>query len=325
MATNKRTGLGRGIGALIPVSDALDEAGRPESRPVDVFFADRGDPEVQLVTVPGARLAQLNPADIVPNAKQPRAVFNAEELAELVHSIREIGVLQPIVVRPIDVPVGSPAKYELVMGERRLRATRELGLDTIPAVIKDTADENMLRDALLENLHRAQLNPLEEASAYQQLLSDFGITQEELASRIGRSRPQITNTIRLLRLPPTVQKRVAAGVLSAGHARAILSAGADSDTMTKLADKIVNEDLSVRAAEAAAGSAALGKPNKAKTVAGRNSAHLEEIAERLGDRLDTRVKVSLSKTKGQIVIDFATIGDLNRILGELGDAGYASR
>lgn len=325
MATNKRTGLGRGIGALIPVSDAVDEAGRPESRPVDVFFAERGDPEVQLVTVPGARLAQLNPADIVPNAKQPRAVFNAEELAELVHSIREIGVLQPIVVRPIDVPAGTAAKYELVMGERRLRATRELGLDTIPAVIKDTADENMLRDALLENLHRAQLNPLEEASAYQQLLSDFGITQEELAGRIGRSRPQITNTIRLLRLPPAVQKRVAAGVLSAGHARAILSAGADAETMTKLADKIVNEDLSVRAAEAAAGSAAPGKPNKAKSVAGRNSAHLDEIAERLGDRLDTRVKVSLSKTKGQIVIDFATVGDLNRILGELGDAGYASR
>jgi ParB family chromosome partitioning protein len=325
MATNKRTGLGRGIGALIPVSDAVDEAGRPESRPVDVFFAERGDPEVQLVTVPGARLAQLNPADIVPNAKQPRAVFNAEDLAELVHSIREIGVLQPIVVRPIDVPAGTAAKYELVMGERRLRATRELGLDTIPAVIKDTADENMLRDALLENLHRAQLNPLEEASAYQQLLSDFGITQEELASRIGRSRPQITNTIRLLRLPPSVQKRVAAGVLSAGHARAILSAGADAETMTKLADKIVNEDLSVRAAEVAAGSAAPGKPNKAKTVAGRNSAHLDEIAERLGDRLDTRVKVSLSKTKGQIVIDFATVGDLNRILGELGDAGYASR
>ncbi len=325
MATNKRTGLGRGIGALIPVSDAVDESGRPESRPVDVFFAERGDSDVQLVTVPGARLAQLNPADIVPNAKQPRAVFNAEELAELVHSIREIGVLQPIVVRPIDVPAGSPAKYELVMGERRLRATRELGLDTIPAVIKDTADENMLRDALLENLHRAQLNPLEEASAYQQLLSDFGITQEELASRIGRSRPQITNTIRLLRLPPTVQKRVAAGVLSAGHARAILSAGADADTMTKLADKIVNEDLSVRAAEAAAGHASIAKPGKAKTTAGRNSAHLDEIASRLGDRLDTRVKVSLSKTKGQIVIDFATIGDLNRILGELGDAGYGAR
>ena len=330
MATKKRTGLGRGIGALIPTNDAVDADGRPGARPVDVFFADRGEATVSslpqadraqtdLVEVPGARLAHLNPADIVPNAKQPRAVFKEDDLAELVVSIREIGVLQPVVVRPLPVVDGETPKYELVMGERRLRATRQVGLDTIPAIVKDTADENMLRDALLENLHRSELNPLEEASAYQQLLSDFGITQDELATRIGRSRPQITNTIRLLRLPAAVQKRVAAGVLSAGHARAVLSAG-DAEAMTRLADKIVNEDLSVRAAEAAA--TAVPKPAKAKTVAGTKRGHLDEIADRLGDRLDTRVKVSLGRAKGQIVIDFATIGDLNRILAELGDKGF---
>ena len=199
-----------------------------------------------------------SPADIVPNAVQPRTEFDREALDELVNSIREVGVLQPIVVRPI---AGQSDKYELIMGERRLRATKELGLDTIPAVIKDTADEDMLRDALLENLHRSNLNPLEEASAYQQLLADFGITQEELAGRIGRSRPQITNTLRLLKLPAAVQTRVAAGVLSAGHARAILSTG-DVDAMQRLADKIVNEDLSVRAAEAAA--SATPKPVRPK-------------------------------------------------------------
>src|SRR4051812_20959856 len=217
----KRTGLGRGIGALIPTS----EEQRP-NRPVDVFFPGAAttsgaeDSSPELLSVPGARLAQLDPADIVPNAHQPRSVFVAEDLAELVHSVREFGVLQPIVVRPHNE---LPGKYELVMGERRLRATKEVGLATIPAVIKDTANEAMLRDALLENLHRSNLNPLEEASAYQQLLSDFGITQEELAGRIGRSRPQISNTLRLLRLPEPVQMRVAAGVLTAGHARAILS------------------------------------------------------------------------------------------------------
>jgi ParB family chromosome partitioning protein len=206
------------------------------------------------------------------------------------------------------------------MGERRLRATKEAGLATIPAVIKDTADDAMLRDALLENLHRAQLNPLEEASAYQQLLADFGITQEELAGRIGRSRPQITNTLRLLKLPAAVQQRVAAGVLSAGHARAILSV-ADVDAMHRLADKIVNEDLSVRAAEAAASTAP--KSVKPKAIPGKRQGNLNEIAERLGDRLNTRVKVSLGARKGQIVVDFATIQDLNRILAELGEPGFS--
>lgn len=273
------------------------------------------------MTVPGARLANLSPDDIVPNAQQPRTEFREEELAELVVSIREIGVLQPIVVRPLAGAVAGGPQFELIMGERRLRATKLVGLATIPAVIKNTADEAMLRDALLENLHRANLNPLEEASAYQQLLSDFGITQDQLAERIGRSRPQITNTIRLLRLPASVQQRVAAGVLSAGHARAILSAG-ESAEMEKLSDKIVNEDLSVRAAEAAAGQVST-KSRKTKPSAGKKQGQLDEISERLGDRLNTRVKVTLGASKGTIVIDFATVGDLNRILGELGEPGFS--
>jgi ParB family chromosome partitioning protein len=308
MAT-KRTGLGRGIGALIPLTDS-------SARPVDVFFPtsdSHQEASADLVAVPGARLANLSPDDIVPNAQQPRVEFDQEALEELMASIREVGVLQPVVVRPI---ASAPGSYELIMGERRLRATKALGLDSIPAVIKDTADEDMLRDALLENLHRSQLNPLEEASAYQQLLADFGITQDELAGRIGRSRPQISNTLRLLKLPAVVQSRVAAGVLSAGHARAILAAG-NEDAMRRLADKIVNEQLSVRAAEAVVN--APKKPTRTRPAAGKRQGHLDEIAERLGDRLNTRVKVTLGARKGHISIDFATIQDLNRILGELGE------
>jgi ParB family chromosome partitioning protein len=315
MAAPKRTGLGRGIGALIPVNDDA-EAGRP----VDVFFPTSATEKQGLLSVPGARLANLNPADIVPNANQPRTEFREEELAELVVSIREIGVLQPIVVRPLQGAVDGGPQYELIMGERRLRATKQLGLTSIPAVIKNTADEDMLRDALLENLHRANLNPLEEASAYQQLLADFGITQEQLGERIGRSRPQITNTLRLLRLPEPIQRQVASGVLSAGHARAILSV-VEPAAMDRLASKIVNEELSVRAAEAAA-TASSPKPAKAKPAAGKRQGQLDEIAEVLGDRLNTRVKVNLGASKGTIVIDFATVGDLNRILGELGQDGF---
>jgi ParB family transcriptional regulator, chromosome partitioning protein len=346
----KRTGLGRGIGALIPTSSDQQD------RPVDVFFpttsasrarsddaagrqgsgegTDRGAEVAgagstgagsataeELVAVPGARLANLNPLDIVPNAAQPRKEFREEELQELVHSIREIGVLQPIVVRPIEGAAGTDPQYELIMGERRLRATKELGLATIPAIVKETPDDAMLRDALLENLHRAQLNPLEEASAYQQLLADFGITQEELASRIGRSRPQITNTIRLLRLPSPVQRRVAAGVLSAGHARAILAAP-DATAMEYLAEKIVNEDLSVRAAEAAAARMS-SKPARQKPVAGKRQAHLDDVALRLGDRLNTAVRISLGAKKGTVSIDFGSMADLNRILEELGTSDLA--
>ena len=320
MAAPKRTGLGRGIGALIP-----SDLGSP-ARPVDVFFPTSSAEAVnvaadRLVSVPGARLANLSPSDIVPNAAQPRTSFVQEDLDELVASIREVGVLQPIVVRPLAGALAGEPQYELVMGERRLRASKLLGLESIPAVVKNTADDAMLRDALLENLHRANLNPLEEASAYQQLLADFGITQDELATRIGRSRPQITNTIRLLRLPIVVQNRVAAGVLSAGHARAILSAG-DEATMERLADKIVNEDLSVRAAEAAAGLLTTKLSRAGKPSAGRRQGHLDEIAERLGDRLNTRVKVSLGSRKGTIVIDFATVADLNRILAEIKEPGF---
>lgn len=313
----KRTGLGRGIGALIPT--ATDQ----QDRPVDVFFPTGGSPASaptadELVAVPGARLANLNPRDVIPNAQQPRKEFREEELQELVHSIREIGVLQPIVVRPIPGATGTEPQYELIMGERRLRATKELGLSTIPAIVKDTPDDAMLRDALLENLHRAQLNPLEEASAYQQLLADFGITQEQLGQRIGRSRPQITNTIRLLRLPSPVQRRVAAGVLSAGHARAILAAP-DAEAMEYLAEKIVNEDLSVRAAEAIAQQMAAKTPTtKPKAEPSKRQAHFNDLAERLGDRLNTRVKIAVGARKSSVTIDFANGDDLNRILGELG-------
>jgi len=324
MAT-KRTGLGRGIGALIPTAPLSTDGGAAD-RPVDVFFGEAGGAaaaaaQENLLAVPGARLASLSPTDIVPNAVQPRTEFREEELNELIHSVREFGVLQPIVVRPRDGAKPGEPQYELIMGERRLRASKAAGLESIPAVVRNTADEVMLRDALLENLHRAQLNPLEEASAYQQLLADFGITQEQLADRIGRSRPQITNTLRLLRLPERVQSKVAAGVLSAGHARAILSVGDDPEGMERLADKIVNEELSVRAAEAAAGAVST-KPSKQRPNAGTRQAHLDEIAERLGDRLDTRVRIALGRSKGSVTIDFATIQDLNRILTELGERGF---
>mgnify|MGYP001459863786 CR=1 FL=1 len=307
-AAPKRTGLGRGIGALIPTGPATDA-------PTDEHPLAAGA-SAELVAVPGARLTELDLTDIVPNAVQPRTEFDDEALQELTVSIREFGVLQPVVVRPrVGVAAGEP-QYELIMGERRFRASKAAGKATIPAIVKDTADEAMLRDALLENIHRAQLNPLEEASAYKQLLEDFGITQEQLAERIGRSRPQITNTIRLLRLPESIQTKVAAGVLSAGHARAILSVN-DEDGMRRLADKIINEDLSVRAAEAAAGMLAPAK-KAAKPVAGKRQEHLGELAERLGDRLDTRVKIALGSSKGTITIDFATVADLRRILAELG-------
>ena len=325
----KRTGLGRGIGALIPTIEAT------EDRPTDVFFpksateddapassaadvVDTADESHELVAVPGARLAHVDPHAVLPNPRQPRTHFDQDDLDELIHSVREFGVLQPVVVR--DTGGGS---YELIMGERRTRAARAAGLTSIPAIIRETADEHLLRDALLENLHRSELNPLEEASAYQQLLDDFGITQEELATRIGRSRPQISNTIRLLKLPVPVQQRVAAGVLSAGHARAILSLDSP-ESMQRLSDKIVNEDLSVRAAEAAAKTTDAGATKSVKPQAGARKAYLDEVAERLGDRLNTRVKVSLGMRKGQISIDFASIQDLNRILEDLGENGYGA-
>lgn len=301
----KKGGLGRGIGSLIPTSDKTTE------RPVDVFFPAGGTKEPALAAVPGARFGHLDVNVIVPNAKQPRSVFEPEAFQELVHSIRELGVLQPIVVREI-----KEGSYELIMGERRLRASKEAGLAKIPAVIRETEDQNMLRDALLENLHRSDLNPLEEASAYAQLLEDFGITQEQLAERIGRSRPQITNTLRLLKLPASVQRQVAAGVLSAGHARAILGA-TDSARMEYFATKTINEGLSVRSLEELVG---FDKPEAKKPTIkqGTKQDLLKEMAEGLGDQLNTKVKIVLGRKKGQLIIEFGTVADLNRILGEIG-------
>jgi len=261
--------------------------------------------------IAGLTFAELSVRSIMPNAQQPRQVFDDEALAELVHSIKEVGLLQPIVVRP--APGG---RYELVAGERRLRATKKAGFNTIPALIRETADDQMLRDALLENLHRAALTPLEEASAYKQLLEDFGGTQEELATRLGRSRPQISNTLRLLNLPPAVQRRVAAGVISAGHARALLGLK-DQSAIERLANRIVAEGLSVRTVEEIV---SLGQDDKpasktTKKTAGKISAPgLKSIGDRLSDKLDTRVTVTLGRTRGKVIVEFATLEDLQRIV-----------
>lgn len=386
--SEKRRGLGRGLGALIPTG--LDTPRSTGDRPVDVFFPDsrkdgalatteagtaagRSDTAVTqsptvdgtatapavdggpatgagdgattavtsegapgaveapaggitdagtaadavadtdgLLPVPGARFAELPVETIRPNPRQPRTVFDEDALGELVGSIREIGVLQPVVVRA----VGDG--YELIMGERRWRATQEAGLTTIPAIIRETEDSDLLRDALLENLHRSQLNPLEEAAAYQQLLDDFGCTHEELASRIHRSRPQISNTLRLLRLPPLVQRRVAAGVLSAGHARALLGLS-DGAAIERLAQRIVAEGLSVRAVEeiVALGGDETAPTRRPRARAGIRNEALDELASRLSDRFETRVKVDLGKTRGKLTVEFASVQDLNRILAAL--------
>jgi ParB family chromosome partitioning protein len=271
-----------------------------------------------LVEVPGATFAEVLVSSIQPNRKQPRTVFDEDDMAELVHSIREIGVLQPIVVRPAD---DVEAQYELVMGERRWRATKAAGLETIPAIIRSTSDDDLLRDALLENLHRSQLNPLEEAAAYQQLLDDFGCTHDELADRIGRSRPQVSNTLRLMKLPPLVQRRVAAGVLSAGHARALLAL-ADPAEMEKLAQRIVAEGLSVRATEEIVSlSDGLRRPKReGRPREGARHERLDYLASSLSDRLDTSVKITLGAKKGRVSIEFASVDDLNRIMDVLNPA-----
>ena len=271
---------------------------------------------VDLVEVPGVRFAEIPVTDIHPNRKQPRSVFDEDDMAELVHSVREIGVLQPIVVRTSTEEGGEP--YELVMGERRWRAVQAAGLETIPAIVRDTTDDDLLRDALLENLHRSQLNPLEEAAAYQQLLEDFGTTHEQLADRIGRSRPQVSNTLRLLKLPPLVQRRVAANVISAGHARALLALP-DAAAMERLAQKIVSEGMSVRATEEAVtlyqSPASPAKNNIPR--AGARHERLDYLASSLSDRLDTNVKISLGARKGRVSIEFASVEDLNRIMDVL--------
>ena len=278
---------------------------------------DRYDLPDGLLPVPGVHFAEVPVGSVRPNPRQPRTVFDEDALAELVESIREIGVLQPVVVRPLPSQDGERA-YELIMGERRLRATREAGLATIPAIVRETDDADLLRDALLENLHRSQLNALEEAAAYQQLLDDFGCTHEELAQRIHRSRPQITNTLRLLRLPPLVQRRVAAGVLSAGHARALLGLP-DAASMERLAQRIVAEGLSVRATEeivTLGGDAERPAPARRPRPGDRNAA-LDDLAARLSDKFETRVKIALGKQKGRLTVEFASVQDLNRILETL--------
>ncbi|MDR0848491.1 MAG: ParB/RepB/Spo0J family partition protein [Propionibacteriaceae bacterium] len=293
----KHTGLGKGLGELFQsTTEPLQATSRREDAPVAM-------PD-------NSRLAEVPVDSISPNPTQPRTVFDPEQIEELAESIKEVGLLQPIVVRPL-----GQDKYELVMGERRLRAVKEAGLDVIPAIIRPTEEADLLRDALLENLHRVQLNPLEEAAAYQQLLSDFGCTQEELATRIKRSRPQISNTLRLLNLPTSVQKRVAAGVLSAGHARALLGLDSPAD-MEKLATRIVAEGLSVRATEETvslgerAEKAALSTPSRIAA----DDPHAATVAALLSDRLETRVRVEMGRAKGKIIVEFAGKDDLDRIV-----------
>ncbi|OBF38219.1 chromosome partitioning protein ParB [Mycobacterium sp. ACS1612] len=314
----KRSGLGRGLASLIPTGPADGDPSSLSPRmgdaAADVVIGGPSAPAPDGAPVGdvGAVYREIDPSAIDPNPRQPRQVFDEEALAELVHSIREFGLMQPIVVRAVP---GSP-RYQLVMGERRWRAAQEAGLATIPAIVRETGDDSMLRDALLENIHRVQLNPLEEAAAYQQLLDEFGVTHDELAARIGRSRPLISNMIRLLRLPIAVQRRVAAGVLSAGHARALLSLEGGPEQQEELAARIVAEGLSVRATE------------EAVTLANREAAPtptaprrkpiqmpgLQDVAEKLSTAFDTRVTVSLGKRKGKIVVEFGSVEDLQRIV-----------
>ncbi len=317
--SNARRGLGRGLGSLIP--------GRPEDESVDASTpADTADPlggatgpDPELVRVDGAYFAELPVSAIRPNPRQPRSAFDAEAMDELVASIREVGLLQPVVVRAVGV-----GGFELVMGERRWRAVQQAGQTMIPAIVKETPDDSLLRDALLENLHRAQLNPLEEAAAYQQLLDDFGCTHDELAGRIGRSRPHITNTVRLLRLSPPVQRRVAAGVLSAGHARALLSVD-DVTEQEELATRVVAEGISVRGLEelVTLGSApASPRTRRARPV----DPEFSEVADRLSEWFETRCRVEAGRRTGRVVVEFASREDLERILALMAphDAGKQS-
>ncbi len=346
MKSSRRGGLGRGLGALIPTAPtpapqatvataepaaelvpvqpvgpalvegpASDVVEGPAAAPVSAPPAADRVPD--LAPVPGARFAEIPVESIAPNAKQPRQVFDEEALDELKTSIEEVGFLQPIVVRDL-----GEGRYELVMGERRWRAAQALGRDVIPAIVRETRDDAMLRDALLENIHRANLNPLEEAAAYQQLLEEFGATHDELARRIGRSRPQISNTIRLLNLPAPVQRRVAAGVLSAGHARALLALD-ESEQQEQFATRIVAEGLSVRATEELVALALADGSNRRKAAPAQRRAKphapgLTDLANRLSDRFDTRVKVDIGQRKGKITIEFATVDDLERIVGIIG-------
>jgi ParB family transcriptional regulator, chromosome partitioning protein len=302
----QKRGLGKGLGALIP-SGAPVSGGIPGIHgAVATAQYETGEPELP---IEGAYLEEVPVGSIRPNPRQPRQIFDEDTLAELAASISVVGLLQPVVVRK-----AGQGSFELIMGERRWRASQLAGIDVIPAIVRETSDDDLLRNALMENLHREQLNPLEEAAAYQQLLDDFGVTHEELARRVGRSRPHISNTIRLLNLPPAVQKRVAAGVLSAGHARALLAVD-DPGLQEQLALRIVAEGLSVRAVEEIV---ALGaRPAKSpRAPAGRGpvAPGLKDLADRLSDVFETRVKVELGQRKGKIVVEFASLEDLERIV-----------
>jgi ParB family chromosome partitioning protein len=345
---SKRGGLGRGLAALIPTAPATpapapaavldqDDAARvAEDRPEmsaaaeETATAGTAAPTVTLVPppatplfgapaatvveggpvgIPGAQLREVSVDDVVPNPKQPRQVFDDEALEELTHSVKEFGLLQPIVVRE-----RAEGGYELIMGERRLRAARAADLGTAPAIVRDTTDDALLRDALLENIHRVQLNPLEEAAAYQQLLEEFGATHEELAGRIGRSRSQVTNTIRLMKLPVKVQTRVAAGVISAGHARALLGLP-DAEAQDALATRIVAEGMSVRATEEAVAMAVAAQPTAKRRARNISAPGVEELGSRLSDMFETKVKIQIGRSKGKIVVEFGSVDDLQRIIG----------
>jgi ParB family chromosome partitioning protein len=300
--------LGKGLGALIPTGPIVDGTGTVATP------ANGSTDEAGPKPIAGAYFKEIALGAIVPNPRQPREIFDPERLDELAASIREVGLLQPIVVRPV-----GGGQYELIMGERRWRACKQAGLDVVPAIVRNTQDTDLLRDALIENLQREQLNPLEEAAAYQQLLDDFQATHEQLAEKVGRSRSHITNTLRLLNLPPEVQKTVAAGVISAGHGRALLGLSS-AEEQIQLAKRISAELLSVRAVEeiVAMGSAtAATKPPRQRQTAKPTAPGLTHLADRLSDHFETKVKVDLGRRKGRIVVEFATIDDLERIIGAM--------
>ena len=305
----QRRGLGRGLGALIQESPRLADSDTARGPDSAAQVAESDSAAGVPAEILGAHYREIDVSAITPNPRQPRRSFDDEGLDELAESIRQVGLLQPVVVR-----AAGPGRYELIMGERRWRACQRAGLTEIGAIVKQTQDNDLLRDALIENLHRQQLDPLEEAAAYQQLLDDFGATHEELARKIGRSRPHISNTLRLLNLPPAVQKRVAAGVLSAGHARALLSLE-NPDAQERLASRIVAEGLSVRAVEEIVAVGADDAPRK-RTPVGRQpvAPGLLRLADRLSDAFDTRVKVEMGRHKGKIIVEFATPEDLERIV-----------
>lgn len=329
----RRGGLGRGLAALIPTGPPAEAAPPPPpppsppprpapADPTAILFggprpAPRSAPNA--VAEPLSRSAYYREVDVTavePNPRQPRTVFDEEALAELEHSIREFGLLQPVVVRE-----DGPGRYQLVMGERRWRAAQRAGMTRIPAIVRRTGDDVLLRDALLENIHRVQLNPLEEAAAYEQLLVEFGVTHAELADRLGRSRPVVTNTIRLMRLPVSVQRRVAANVLSAGHARALLALE-DAGQQEDLALRVVAEGLSVRATEEAVLVMRAQKPAPERAPRRRPEPDpvTTHVAERLSQTFDTTVRVEMGQRKGRIVVEFGSAEDLERIAALMGGA-----